>query len=235
MLNPFFNERILIAHKAADRTMSENTLESLMRMEKKGAKWVEIDCHLMKDGNIAVIHDLTLDRTTFSKGKITNKKLEDLAHVYVKAQGAEKIPLLADLLTYAYKKNIHVMIEVKDKNLAIVKKIDDLISAYNSDLFVIYSYHKKIVMAFVELKPQYSIRWNMEWLTENKLKLAKKLGVGINLNRRFVSKSDIERLTAVGLDLHVFTVNSAKQAKQLFDLGVKAIITDSLFMGEVDG
>jgi glycerophosphoryl diester phosphodiesterase len=142
--------------------------------------------------------------------------------------------MLEELVAYARGKDLHVMIEVKDKNLAIVKKIDDLISAYNSDLFVIYSFHKKIVMAFANLQPKYSIRWNIEKLSKKRMFLAKKIGVGINLNRRFLLKSDIEKITAAGLDLHVYTVNSKRQAKELLEQGVKAIITDTLFGGELD-
>ncbi len=228
------DQTILIAHKAADRTMTENTLESMKRMEKKGAKWFEIDCFLMKDGNIAVTHDLTLDRTTNSKGKITEMSACDLVDVHLKESVQEKIPMLEEIVAYARAKNLHVMIEVKDKNLAIVKKIDDLISAYNSDLFVIYSFHKKIVTEFANLQPNYSIRWNMEKLSKKRMLLAKKIGVGINLNRRFLLKSDIEKLTAAGFDLHVYTVNSKRQAKELFERGVKAIITDTLFGGKLD-
>lgn len=235
MVNLFSNEHILVAHRAADKTMPENTLESMVRMEEKGAKWFEIDCYLMKDGNIAVIHDITLERTTTGRGKITSKTIEDLADVFVVGGDGERIPMLDHMMAYAHMKNLHVMIEVKDKNLEIVKKIDDLISAYNSDLFIIYSFHKKIVKAFAELQPTYSVRWNMDRLTKSKLNLAKKLGIGINLNRRLLDKSDIEKLTAAGLDLHVFTVNSKRRAKELVGQGVTAIITDTLFTGEVDG
>ena len=222
------NDKILIAHKAANSWMPENTFESMKRMEEKGARWFEIDCFLLKDGNIAVFHDLTLDRLTTGRGKITEKRASDLLNIFVYPTKIERIPLLSPLLAYANERNLHIMIEVKDKNPKIVKKIDQLMSAYNSDLFVIYSFHKEILLAFKQLQPKYSLRWNIEKLTQNKLGYAKKLGLGINLNRRFLFKSDIARITAAGLDLHVYTVNSRKEANKLFALGVKAIITDRL-------
>lgn len=229
MTKLFSDEHILIAHRASDISMPENTMESLKRMEAKGATWFEIDCHLMKSGQIALLHDVKLKRTTTGKGKITKLTAAELRDVFVLGgDGGEKIPFLPDVLDYCHKKNLHVMVEVKGKDLELVDKLDALISAYRSDLFVIYSFEKKVIRAFIEKNPDYEIRWSFEKISDRKLRHAKELGVSLNLNGRYLRQSDIEKIKGEGLDIHVYTVNKEKRAKELFDWGVTAIVTDSL-------
>ena len=62
MEKDFSLSKVLIAHRAACETMVENTFSSLVKMHKKGANYFEIDCYLMKDGNIAVLHDASLKK-----------------------------------------------------------------------------------------------------------------------------------------------------------------------------
>lgn len=234
MTKQFSSEQILVAHRAADSSMPENTFESLMRMEKKGAKWFEIDCYLMKDGNIAVIHDKNLSRTTTGRGRITNKTAVELLDVFViGGAGGERIPMLSDLMDYCFKKGLHLIIEVKDKNVEIVDKIDALIKKYSSHLFFIYSFEKNIVKAFLEKKPAYPVRLSMKKISAKTLKEVRDMNVCINLDGRYVTPSCIEKIEASGLDAHVYTVNDRKRALELFDLGVKAICTDTLIGGDV--
>jgi glycerophosphoryl diester phosphodiesterase len=236
MTSLFSQEQILVAHRAADFTMPENTLESLIRMEAKGARWFEIDCYLMKDGNIAVIHDKSLRRTTTGKGRITNMTAVELFDVFViGGEGGERIPMLPNLMDYCFKKGLHLIIEVKDSNLKIVSKIDTLIKGYDCDLFLIYSFEENIVEAFIEKKPLYPVRWTMEKLSTKRLLKARAMNVSINLDGRYVTASCIEKIEALGLNAHVYTVNDKERAIELFDLGVKAMCTDTLFGGEADG
>jgi glycerophosphoryl diester phosphodiesterase len=215
-----------IAHRAANNTLSENSLESMKKIHSMGALSFEIDCHLMKDGSIAVIHDEKIDRVTTGKGKITKMNWGDLSKITLIKGG--KIPKLEDVMEYAYLHNLYLMIEVKGKNLAIVDLIDRLINSYGGDLFTIYSFERKIIEAFVKKNPNYKIRWNMDKLSEAKFKLAKQLGVAINLNVRYVKESDIEKLKTLDREIHIYTVNDQNRANELFKMGVTSIITDTL-------
>ncbi|MBF0542877.1 MAG: hypothetical protein HQM08_00515 [Candidatus Riflebacteria bacterium] len=56
---------LIYAHRGAPSIAPENTLISFKTaVEKCGAKWVEFDVHLTKDGIPVIIHDDTLERTT---------------------------------------------------------------------------------------------------------------------------------------------------------------------------
>ena len=112
------------------------------------------------------------------------------------------------------------------KNL--IAAIDQMITKYSCDLFTIYSFNKKVVKAFRRLQTPCPIFWNIARLTERKLSLAKEIGIGLNLDRRYVTKNDIERIIAIGQSVHIYTVNDMEEAKKLFEDGVSAIVTDKL-------
>ena len=228
----FSSEFTYIAHRAADKSMPENTIDSMQRMHQKGATCFEIDCYLMRDGNIAVIHDEDLKRTTTGKGKITKMTSIDLLDVFViGGSGAERIPMLYTLMDYVAENRLSLMIEVKDKNLAIVEKIDTLIKTYPTGHFAIYSFDETTVEAFARIKPNYPIHWNMKRLTKVRLQKAKDLGIGINLDGRYATPSAIEKVKSLGKKMHIYTVNCPDEAMRFLELGVDAIITDTLFGG----
>ncbi len=58
---------------------------------------IELDIHLMKDGNLAVIHDCSLKRTAGEDVKITDLTVEDLEHYRLEGTG-ERIPLFSQVL-----------------------------------------------------------------------------------------------------------------------------------------
>ena len=59
---------------------------------------VELDVHLLKDGNLAVIHDSLLNRTTGQAGRIEDLTTEDLKHYHLEGT-SETIPEFMDVLT----------------------------------------------------------------------------------------------------------------------------------------
>jgi len=56
----------------------ENTLAAFRRAIISGTEVVEIDIRGTKDGEVVILHDETLDRTTNGKGSVTNYTLEEL-------------------------------------------------------------------------------------------------------------------------------------------------------------
>lgn len=55
---------LVVAHRGASSLAPENTMEAFRLAVEAGADAVELDVHLTADGQLAVIHDSTLDRTT---------------------------------------------------------------------------------------------------------------------------------------------------------------------------
>ena len=85
----------IIGHRGAKGEYPENTLGSIELALKRGCDGVEIDIHLSQDGQLAVIHDETLFRTTGEQGFVKEKKWSELREL--DAGKGEKIPSLTAL------------------------------------------------------------------------------------------------------------------------------------------
>lgn len=69
---------LIYAHRGASAYAPENTLEAFRMAMEMGADGVELDVHLSRDGELVVIHDDTLNRTTSGSGKVPDFTLREL-------------------------------------------------------------------------------------------------------------------------------------------------------------
>lgn len=86
---------MIIGHRGTKATIAENSLagfRATAAMPGLGA--VEFDLHLTSDGEIAIIHDPTLDRTTNAGGPVSARSMEELRALRLKAIGADSGSLL---------------------------------------------------------------------------------------------------------------------------------------------
>ncbi len=82
-LDALFNQKIhdiyVAAHRGGDwRNDPENSLQSLKRAVALGVDIVEMDLKRTKDGQLVLMHDKTLDRTTTGSGPVSDHTLEEL-------------------------------------------------------------------------------------------------------------------------------------------------------------
>lgn len=68
----------VIGHRGAAAVAPENTLPSFRHAREVGADAVELDLHCSRDGELVVIHDDTLERTTDGAGEVERLTLEEL-------------------------------------------------------------------------------------------------------------------------------------------------------------
>ncbi|MCF5352651.1 hypothetical protein GIW06_15345 [Pseudomonas syringae] len=69
---------LIYGHRGAKGEAPENTLTSFQECLKHGVRRCELDLHLSKDGELMVIHDPTLKRTTDRRGKVNEHLAADL-------------------------------------------------------------------------------------------------------------------------------------------------------------
>lgn len=111
----------VIAHRGASAYAPENTLAAFRRAIELKAHWFELDCTLSKDGEVVVIHDDTLARTTGGvPGEVRDYTAAELKRYDVGSWfdpkfAEERIPTLAESLDLARGK-IGVYIEIKDSD-----------------------------------------------------------------------------------------------------------------------
>jgi glycerophosphoryl diester phosphodiesterase len=110
---------LVIAHRGNSAHRPENTLASFASALELGADFVEFDVQLTKDGEVVVIHDPTLDRTTDATGRVGDLTLAELKKVsagYPQRFGdryrGERIPTLAEVLGLL-RDRATAMIEIK--------------------------------------------------------------------------------------------------------------------------
>jgi glycerophosphoryl diester phosphodiesterase len=72
---------LVVAHRGANGAAPENTLEAFRLAVEMGADAIELDVHLTADGELAVMHDQTLDRTTNRSGSIATLTMKEIRAV----------------------------------------------------------------------------------------------------------------------------------------------------------
>ena len=76
--NPFRNKIVLLGHRGYNDRYPENTLLAMRETYKTGVIGVEFDYRITKDGEVAAIHDSTVDRTTDFSGNVSDYNLSEL-------------------------------------------------------------------------------------------------------------------------------------------------------------
>ncbi len=109
--------RGICAHRGANETHPENTLEAFKEAVRLGAHMVEFDVQITKDKQLVIMHDKSVDRTTNGKGLVSDltlseiKKLDAGSWKYSKFKG-EEVPTLKEALA-VFPKNIWLNIHLK--------------------------------------------------------------------------------------------------------------------------
>jgi glycerophosphoryl diester phosphodiesterase len=69
---------LVVAHRGASAVAPENTMEAYRVAVEMGADAIELDVHLTADGELALVHDETLERTTDLSGAVASVTLKEL-------------------------------------------------------------------------------------------------------------------------------------------------------------
>ena len=86
----------VIAHRGGPAYAPENTLAAFQTAVDQGAVWLEFDVQMTKDGQLVVIHDETVDRTTDGTGTLAGQTLEQIRSL--DAGQGEKVPTFKEVI-----------------------------------------------------------------------------------------------------------------------------------------
>lgn len=137
----------VIAHRGASAYAPENTMPAFELAYNMGARGMELDVHLTRDGRIVVIHDDTVDRTSNGSGSVNELTYEELLRLDF-SKGHEdfnhvRIPLLEEVYDFASQTNMFVNVEVKENafkdEFIIIDKLFELEKRFNMSQNVSYS------------------------------------------------------------------------------------------------
>ena len=108
---------LIYGHRGASGHAPENTLEAFRLALDMGADGFELDVHMSRDGELVVIHDETVDRTTNGSGLVRDLRLEELKALDacngMDAYRGAKIPTLGEVFDLIRNTRYIVNVEVK--------------------------------------------------------------------------------------------------------------------------
>jgi glycerophosphoryl diester phosphodiesterase len=229
---------VIFAHRGASAHAPENTLAAFRLAVEMGADAIELDAKLTSDGEVVVIHDQTLDRTTGFSGRVNQSSLVELRRLdagsfFSPKYAGEKIPSLAEVFE-TVGKQIFINVEITNYASpfdALPVKVVELVRNYNLEDWVLFSsFHPLNLLRTRWMIPQVPVgvlaekgkpgRWARSFLG----RLVSPKIVHPNL-----SDTDQALILAQhdsGRRVHVWTVDDPVDMRRLFNLKVDGIFTD---------
>lgn len=140
------NKPIIIAHRGASAYAPENTMAAFNKAYELKADGIEFDVKCSKDGEVIIIHDQTLNRTTNGSGRVVETILDDLRKLdagssFSSEFAGEKIPLLREVLEVyggTYLLNIELT-NYESIGDGLAKKVCQLLKDLNIERNIIFS------------------------------------------------------------------------------------------------
>lgn len=248
--------RLVIGHRGASARAPENTLESFALALADGADALELDVQLTAEGEVVVLHDQTVDRTTDGHGAV---ELLPLARVRTLDAGARYTPDGGRTHPFrAHGVRIPTMSEVLDAFRGVPLLIDVKTRRVASALRRVLERHRataRVVVASFEarnLEPLAGSALATGATRRDVLRLVARLWLGMPPRRlRYDALSippagrgirlPIARIVGavhrLGRPVHVWTIDDPAAARVLWHQGVNGIISDDprVMRGVLDG
>ena len=224
----YTKEPFIIAHRGASGYEPENTLRSFKRALQMGANMIELDVYQCKSGQVVVIHDSTIDRTTNGSGSVKDLTFAQLQK-YDAGKG-ERIPLLSQVFDLV-NNQIPIMIELKEANAA--KPVAHLIEQYVHDKkwpydsFIVTSFDHYAIKELKKINPHIKTGVIFEGMPIGLAQIATRAGAQhAILYFDSVTPAFIKDAHKRKVKLFSYTVNNKPLAQKLIEQGVDGIITN---------
>ncbi len=156
---PFYGapqpKMMVYAHMGGDGVWPGDTLYAYDQATKLGVDAFDMDAHITKDGQIVLLHDESVDRTTNGSGQVEDKTLAELKQLDAaykwSSDGGKTFPyrgqgILVPTLDEVFQKypNTRYLVEIKLTKRPLARPFCDLIHKYNmQDKVIVASFHNK--------------------------------------------------------------------------------------------
>jgi len=234
----FLSPPVIFAHRGASAHAPENTLASFELALSQGADAIELDAKLSVDGQVVVIHDPTVDRTTNGHGRVAQLTLSELRSLdagsfFSGKYRGEKIPLLEEVFEAVGRR---MFINVELTNYAaphdqLVENVCELVKKHGLEKRIIFS-------SFLASNLKHAGRLLPEvprallaldgWLGGWSRSFGFTFGDYAALHPYLtdVTKQQIIRVHRLKRRIHVWTVNKVEDMLRLNGWGVDGFFTD---------
>ncbi len=219
---------LVIGHRGALGHVAENTIESVEKAIELGVDGIEIDVFRCRSGQIVLMHDDTIDRTTNGQGYIEDLSISQVEQLIV--EGRYKVPLLQDVLNTLNDQYV-LNIELKGRNTA--DEVSHIVNYYieekgwSAENFLVSSFTWDELRSFRRKNKDIAIGILTEEDPMDALEVAKELSaVSIHPDHQDLTEENIAAIQQEGFKVCTWTVNEPEDIQKVKDLGVDAIITD---------
>ncbi len=232
----------IIGHRGNPSTAQENTVAGSVEAFKLGATMVENDIYLMRDGNIVVMHDGTLDRTTTGTGDTAAQTAKTIEKLKVDGNSkvpAEPVPLLKDYFEQFKGTGEVLVIELKSSDTKMCAPLAKLIKEYEMERqVVIIAFSKAMIAAMRAANPNISVNFLTSGITadENRsLDVAQQIVENVipintayspNYSKGTLGINLFTDLAARGVTVWSWTVNDQAKFNAAFVSGIRGITTN---------
>ncbi len=223
----------IYAHRGVSSLFPENTMEAFLYANKIKCDGIELDVHLSKDGEVVVIHDHTLDRTTNLVGAVSNHTYKEIEKGKISYKDNYlKVPLLRDVFKAFKNLDTHINIELKASGYIykdIEKKVADLIVEYNYiNKAVVSSFDHRALVNIKNINPYIKTAALFSSYILNPVEYIKKYNIDfLNYNYLYTSDELIKELKDNNISMSVYTVDEKNIFTNLKNKGVDIIITNT--------
>lgn len=228
----------LIGHRGARGEAPENTLGGFRHLKRLGVFAVELDIQVSKDGELVIIHDPFLERSTSGHGPVAEKtalelSLVDAAHkTWPDWPGTEGVPTLRAVMEIL-RDFEHIQFEVK----AISEEHSQLVAAKFPPLWWEFgfgerafttSFNPRYLQLVAETAPDIPRGFLFEKDFEgDAVAIARTLGCrSLGPHQERCNPLLLSQAREAGLTVSTWTVNTTARMRELARMGVQSIITD---------
>lgn len=222
------------AHRGFSGKYPENTMIAFKKAIEEGVDGIELDVQLTKDGEVVIIHDENVKRTTGADGLIMDYTLEeisklDASYIYTGKYGINKIPTLREYLEFVKDKDIVTNIELKTgvfEYIGIEEKVWDMIQEYKlEEKVIISSFNHFSILRMKKIAP--SLKYGLlseTWIIDAG-KYTKEVGVQCyHPLFRNLTKEVVQEIKSNGIEINTYTVNTEKDVKDMIDKEIDVVI-----------
>jgi len=227
-----------LAHRGARRVAPENTIPAFLKAIALGADGVELDVQLSRDGEMVVIHNFTLDKTTSGSGPVAARTLAELRTLdagawFGPAWAGTSIPTLAEVFD-ALPADTSVNIELKDEGVlsrGLERATADFIAARGLYERVVASSFNPLVLSRLR---RLDARIPIGLLYSPDMPVGLRHGQlarwlrtdALHPHFTQLRRPQVDAAHALGRAINTWTVNDPEAMRVLIEWGVDGIITD---------
>ena len=238
----------IFAHRGASAHAPENTLAAFELAIRQGADAIELDAMLCASGEVVVIHDETLERTTDGQGLVSETPLEvlrqlDAGSYFDPAFGGQRIPTLEEVLE-SVGGRIYINIELKNYTTPrdpLPERVAALVERFGLEESVLFSSFNPWTLRRAHARlPRVPLGllttpgWTGRVLNGPLGRLVVPYEA-LHPERRSVTPALVAAAHRRGARLHTYTVDDPAEARYLFALGVDGIFTNDPLLWTMDG